>query len=96
MWVQKALKGKQKLRSHVCFTCPHKHKWETQRRVLFTHCIQERGALLHRFFQRQGKPNFFAVWIYVDIIALFSNSLRVLLREGNAFGLEDGFRFALP
>ena len=56
--------------------------------VAFTHHFEKCGALLRRFLQRQGKQDFFAVWIHWGNHRAGGASLAVRLGQGDALDLE--------
>lgn len=59
--------------------------------------VEKCRTLLRRFRQCQVKQGFFAVWIHRELIVRVAPGLlRVRLGQGDAFGLEGGFRFVLP
>ena len=51
---------------------------------------------MRRLLKRQGKKDFFAVWIHSEIIDQVAISFGVRLGQRDAFGLEQCFCFALP
>jgi hypothetical protein len=81
----------------VCVGGRHRCAALAQGQIAVAHGVEERGAFLRRFLQRQGKQNFFAVWAHSKLIMRVAPiSLLVRFGQGNAFGLEQRFRFALP
>lgn len=60
-----------------------------QRRVAFAHGVQECGALLRWFCQRQHKQGFFARWVHGRLLSAFSFAADLLPMSSSTAAVMD-------